>query len=100
MLKNLFLPIVLTGSLILAACTAMSPTRQVLIACQGYASTLTALAATRAAGRLTDVQVGLVDILRPGLNKICLDGNFSDPVVALDLVQDGMFKLIQMERGL
>ena len=92
----------LTASVLLlllpgALCTTMNPARQVLVACQGYASTLTVLAARRAAGKLSDTQVTLVDILRPGLNKICLDGNFTDPTVAYDLVQDGMFRLIQLE---
>ncbi len=92
--KHLALAIVL-----IATACATSPERQVLVACQGYASTLTILAARRTAGKLTDTQVTLVNILRPGLNKICLDEDFSDPTVAYDLVQDGMFKLIQVERG-
>lgn len=83
--------------LILSACATINPARQVLVACQGYASTLTVLAARRAAGKLSDAQVSIVDALRPGLNKVCLDGNFSDPTVAYDLVQDGMFRLIQLE---
>lgn len=93
--KHIFLVAVLT----VTACTTISPEKQVLVACQGYASTLTILAARRAAGKLTDTQVDLINILRPGLNKICLDGNFSDPSVAYDIVQDSMFKLIQVERG-
>jgi len=80
-----------------ALCSTISPARQVLVACQGYASTLTVLAARRAGGKLSDTQVELVNILRPGLNEICLDGNFTDPTTAYDLVQDGMFRLIQME---
>jgi len=87
----------LTVVIALAGCTTTSPARQVLVACQGYASTLTVLAARRAAGKLSDTQVTLVDTIRPGLNKICLDGNFTDPTVAYDLVQDGMFRLIQLE---
>ena len=87
----------LTVVIALAGCATTSPARQVLVACQGYASTLTVLAARRAAGKLSDTQVELVNILRPGLNKICLDGNFTDPTVAYDLVQDGMFRLIQLE---
>lgn len=90
-------PIVLAAIIFLSACASISPARQVLVACQGYASTLTVLAARRAAGKLTDPQVELVNIIRPGLNEICLDGNFTDPTTAYDLVQDGMFKLIQME---
>ena len=97
MFQKQLLAIVIVGSLILAACATIDPTRQVLVACQGYASTLTVLAARRAAGKLSDAQVTLVDIIRPGLNKICLDGNFTDPTVAYDLVQDGMFRLIQLE---
>lgn len=89
--------IVLTVVIFLSACATLSPSRQVLVACQGYASTLTILAARRAAGKLTETQVILVNTLRPGLNKICLDEDFSDPITALDLVEDGMFKLIQME---
>jgi len=84
-------------AIVISACATTSPARQVLVACQGYASTLTVLAARRAAGKLSDTQVELVNILRPGLNKICLDGNFTDPTIAYDLVQDGMFRLIQME---
>lgn len=87
----------LAGVLALAACASTNPAQQVLVACQGYASTLTVLAARRAAGKLTDSQVEVVNILRPGLNEICEDGTFSDPSIAYDLVQDGMFKLIQME---
>ena len=83
--------------LITAACATLNPAQQVLVACQGYASTLTVLAARRVAGKLTDTQVIVVNTLRPGLNEICLDGNFTDPTVAYNLVQDGMFKLIQME---
>ena len=97
MFQKQLLAIVIVGSLILAACATIDPARQVLVACQGYASTLTVLAARRAAGKLSDTQVELVNILRPGLNKICLDGNFTDPTIAYDLVQDGMFRLIQME---
>ena len=84
-------------AIVISACATTSPARQVLVACQGYASTLTVLAARRAAGKLSDTQVELVNILRPGLNEICLDGNFTDPTVAYDLVQDGMFRLIQLE---
>ena len=87
----------LIAVLAITACATVSPARQVLVACQGYASTLTVLAARRAAGKLSDAQVTLVDVIRPGLNKICLDGNFTDPTIAYDLVQDGMFRLIQME---
>ena len=97
MLKRLGLASVLILSLTAALCETTSPARQVLVACQGYASTLTVLAARRAAGKLSDAQVTLVDVIRPGLNKICLDGNFTDPTVAYDLVQDGMFRLIQLE---
>ena len=92
-LKHLVLVIVLAAT----ACATTNPARQVLVACQGYASTLTVLAARRAAGKLSDTQVTLVDALRPGLNEICLEGNFTDPTMAYDLVQDGMFKLIQLE---
>ncbi len=97
MLKRIGLASVLILSLTAALCTTLSPARQVLVACQGYASTLTVLAARRAAGKLSDSQVELVNILRPGLNEICLDGNFTDPTTAYDLVQDGMFRLIQLE---
>lgn len=94
---NRLLTAAVLSILVLSACTTINPARQVLVACQGYASTLTVLAARRAAGKLSDAQVSIVDILRPGLNKICLDGNFSDPTVAYELVQDGMFRLIQLE---
>ena len=87
----------LIAVLALTACATIDPARQVLVACQGYASTLTVLAARRAAGKLSDTQVILVNTLRPSLNEICLDGNFTDPTVAYDLVQDGMFRLIQLE---
>ena len=87
----------LIAVLAVSACATTNPARQVLVACQGYASTLTVLAARRAAGKLSDTQVELVNILRPGLNEICLDGNFTDPTTAYDLVQDGMFRLIQLE---
>ncbi|KKK94951.1 hypothetical protein LCGC14_2677670 [marine sediment metagenome] len=92
-MKKLALALVL----VLSACTNLSPARQVLVACQGYASTLTVLAARKAAGRLSLSQIELVNTLRPGLNTICLEGKFTDPTVAYNLVQDSMFKLIEVE---
>ncbi len=96
-MKHKSIALLLAGSLVLSACATISPARQVLVACQGYASTLTVLAARKAADKLSETQISLVDALRPGLNKICMDGNFSDPSVAYNLVQDSMFKLIQLE---
>ena len=97
MRNRLIAVLLLSSSIAIAACATGSPARQILVACQGYASTLTILAARRAAGKLSDSQIDIVNILRPGLNKICMDGNFTDPAMAYNLVQDSMFKLIQLE---
>lgn len=86
-------------ALLLVGCTSQNAERNLLVACQGYASTLTTLAALRGSGKLTDEQVDTVNSLRPSLNAICEQDEYDDPKAALDIVQDGMFVLIQTERG-
>lgn len=77
-----------------------SPERSLAVACQGYASTLTSLAAAKARGQLSPSQIATVDATRPALNAICLDGDYSDPLAARDAVEAAMWSLIQVERGI
>lgn len=99
-MQRLLKPAILAIALSLGACSYFggSPGRDILVACQGYASSLTVLAVRKAAGQLTDGQIVLVNRLRPALNSVCIDGDYSDPDAALAIVEEGMFALIQMER--
>ena len=86
-------------ALFLTACAGLSAEKQLLVACQGYASTLTTLAGFKAAGKLGAQEIASVDALRPSLNIICLDGNWTNASAALDIVEDAMFQLIILENA-
>ena len=79
----------LAAFMLLSACASTNPAQQVLVACQGYASTLTVLAAPGAAGKLSDTKVTLVNRIRPGFNKICEKGIFTDQHLASEQVNEG-----------
>ena len=86
-------------ALLLAGCAGFSAEKSLLVACQGYASTLTTLASQKAAGKLDASEIATVDAVRPALNTICLDGTWTNATTALDAVESAMFTLIQMEQS-
>lgn len=91
-------PLVL--ALFLVGCVVTtSPQKSLLVACQGYSSTLVTLAGFRAGGKLDADEIATVDALRPTLNAICLDGDFTTTESALNSVENAMFQLIQIERS-
>ncbi|MBX3516532.1 MAG: hypothetical protein KF815_06270 [Rhodospirillales bacterium] len=82
-----------------AACTTVSPRIELLQTCDRYASTLTALAAAKAHGRLSVPQVDAVDTVRLGLNPICESPPVVDESVAavLPQVKEGVRQLLLIE---
>lgn len=83
-------------ALFLGAC-ATNPEMRILQACQGYASTLSSLAVAKTRGQLSTDEILAVDALRPSLNRICIDGDYADPFIARQIVQDAMIELIRIE---
>ena len=67
--------------------------------CDRYASTLTALAAAKAHGRLSAQQIDAVDTVRLGLNPICESPPVLDYSVAavLPQVTEGVRQLLSIE---
>ncbi len=92
-------PIFIGLAMFLAGCAGFSAEKSLLVACQGYAGTLTTLASQKAAGKLDMSQIAAVDAVRPALNTICLDGTWTNATTALDVVESAMFTLIQMEQS-
>ncbi|MDG4575676.1 MAG: hypothetical protein P9C36_06165 [Defluviicoccus sp.] len=82
-----------------AACTTVSPRITLLQTCDRYASTLTALAAAKAHGRLSAQQIDAVDTVRLGLNPICESPPVLDDSVAavLPQVTEGVRQLLSIE---
>ena len=55
----------------LVGCAALSLADRAYVACAGYESVLSSLAAHKAAGRLTDGMIRTVDAVRPVATGVC-----------------------------
>lgn len=97
-MRKLFFPLVAVLFLTTGMTCAENPERALAVACQGYASTLTSLAVAKARGQLSEAQIATVDQARPGLNAICLDGEWTNPVEARTAVEAAMWQLILVQK--
>lgn len=85
--------------MVLGACAGIpslpTPTQQITAACNTYASTLNVLTAFALQGQLSAAQIAAVDSLTPVMDAICLtEGEFTDPVLVLDRLEEGLFEIL------
>lgn len=82
-----------------AGCATASPRVALLQACDRYASTLTSLAARKAAGRLSGRQIDMVETVHLGVGPICESPPILDDTAAFVLprVREGVSQLLLIE---